>query len=376
MSRWFKKKGFGSLVRAKDFTTFKALAIAISSLKPGSPKRLSGKGQAPVTLVKWTPRDGSFSIKVPRGWKVSGGTIDYGPNGYLRIVQALSKDESAGFLGVYAPVYHFVRSSFGTSGVPPEDPVSYIRGRFFSDLYNNFKIIFENMRFQDLHIAPEASRELNRLNADFAARMGFTGTMETQVIYGRASYVYQGKEYELSLFGAIQYTTYPLQGFGYATNWGPAPIFLGSAEKGELGKYQKVFEQVSSSWQVSSQWLSMHYRRAAAQARDIIRHYRKMSKIIHEGSERRMNEGLKQWEAEEHEKMEEFWDTYYALGGEERYDNPVTGEEIDVPTGAGRYLYDNYSQTWVGIRDDVPESQELVQHLKEKGFVELKRHTH
>ncbi len=365
-----------SLVRARDFTTFKALAIAVSSLKPSSKKGLSRQAQLHLKLVQWMPRDRSFSIKVPRGWKVSGGTVDYGPNGYVRIVQALSADESAGILGVYAPVYHFVRSNFGTSGVPPEDPVSYTRGRFLSDLYSNFNISFEDIRFLGLYTDLEASEKLNQLNADLAARMGFTGTMKMQVVRGKATYVFKGREYELSIFGVVQYTSYPLQGLGYATDWGPAPVFMGFVQKGELERYQDLFEQISSSWQVSNQWLSMHNRRAAAQARDIVQHYRRMSKIIHEGSERRMNQGLEQWEAEEHERMEEFWDTYYALGGEERYDHPETGEEIDVPTGADRYLYDNYSQTWVGIRDDLPDSQELVQHLKEKGFVELKKHTH
>jgi hypothetical protein len=49
-------------------------------------------------------------------------------------------------------------------------------------------------------------------------------------------------------------------------------------------------------------------------------------------------------------------------------------EEIDVPTGADKYFYDNYSETWIGIKMDNPDALDIINELKNNGFVELKKH--
>ena len=364
-----------SFVRADNLLDLKVLSIALSSLKPLH-KDAVRKTRAPLDLAfrAWMPSDGSFSIDVPEGWEASGGTADFGANGYIRLVQVLAPDKSAGFLGVYYPFYQFAQTTYGSNGIPPEDAIAYVKRRFFKDLDANYHIRFEKLRFDSLIVDSKISQQLNNLYRDMIRQVGFSGSFKMQAVHGQASYTDEGKGYEMIITGVIQYITNPLQGVGYSYIWGPAPIFVEIAQKGGMGKWIPVFEKIALSWQVSSQWLSMHQQRAAADARKIIGHYRKMAKIIHENAERRMNLGMKQWESENQELTEELWDAFYALGGEERYDNPQTGEEIDVPIGADKYLYDNYSQTWIGIREDIQGSDELVQHLKEKGFVELKKH--
>jgi len=92
-----------------------------------------------------------------------------------------------------------------------------------------------------------------------------------------------------------------------------------------------------------------------------------MSEMIHKNSEMRLNQGMREWEQQQNLEN-------YALGGEERYDNPITGEEIDVPTGADKYLYDNYSRMWVGINMGNSDALDIINELKNNNFVELKKH--
>ncbi len=360
-----------SFVKAREFSTFKALTIAISSIKFLGKKGPSSKKPS---FTKWTPRDGSFSIDIPDGWRASGGTADFGANGYVRIVQVLSPDESAGFLGVYFPFYQFVQTTYGSNGIPPQDALTYIRNRFFYDLKSNFQLDFPGLHFEYLDIDQKLSQKLAAQYSAFVAQN--SSKYSVQVVEGRGAYLENGKEFELWVGGVISYMTLPLQGLGYSYIWGPAPIFVEVAQKGELEEWFSTFKHMADSWTPNWQWLSRHFRNAAIEQRNILRHYRRMSDMIHKNAEMRMNQGLMEHEAEESERMEEFWDTFYALGGEERYDNPVTGEEIDLPIGADKYFYDNYSQTWVGVREDVQGSEDLIQALKEKGFVELRLHQH
>jgi hypothetical protein len=99
-----------------------------------------------------------------------------------------------------------------------------------------------------------------------------------------------------------------------------------------------------------------------------------MTRLIRENSEYRINLGLKMHEENEKVENEIFSDIWYALGGEERYDNPSTGEVIALPVGADKYFYDNYSETWIGIKMDNPDAMDIVNELKNNGFVELKKH--
>jgi len=116
--------------------------------------------------------------------------------------------------------------------------------------------------------------------------------------------------------------------------------------------------------------------KAQKEMQSTLKHYRKMSDMIHKNAEYRLNLSESTYNNISNTENEVFWDTFYALGGEERYDNPQTGEEIDVPIGADKYLYDNYSETWVGINLDQPDALDLINELKNNGFVELKKHTY
>ncbi|WP_201352998.1 hypothetical protein [Hydrogenimonas urashimensis] len=367
--------GIASFVRAKNMGDFKALSIAIASLKPKHTDHGANRS-IHTAYRRWTPRDGSFTIDVPLNWQADGGTADLGVNGYIRLVRLSSLNGNAGIYGIYYPFYQYAQLYGGNSGIPPQKPQEYIRYRFFQDLQSRYNIRFDNLAIDSAAEEREISRKLEAENNELTRKAGFTGSLQTKAVLARAHYTEKGEPYDMLIVGIIQYTTMPLQGAGYSYAWGPAPLFIETAKKGELSSWMQVFEHIATSWQTSQEWLMQHYRNSAAEAKSILRHYRNMSRIIHENAEYRMNQNLRMWESQTHEKTEELWDTFYALGGEERYDNPVTGEEIDVPIGADRYFYDSYSQTWAGIRNDLPDSEALVRHLKDEGFVELKKHRH
>ncbi len=362
------KKEIFSYVKAPNISTLKALSIAISSLKP-----INNETASLPKFVTWKPSDRSFSIIVPEGWKVQGGTADFGRNGYIRIVQALSADNKAGFLGVYYPFYEYAQTSMGTSGIPPVDASTYVSKIFFSDLAAKYHITFENLKIRHLEIDGVLSQKITNQYNSLRKSGSFTNC---KVVKGSATFSFDGKPYDMMIFAIMSYSQNPMGGFGYITTWGPAPILIGSAIKGNIHKWEPVFKKMAENWQVDMNWLSNHLHMARADAQRVLSHYSKMRRLIHENSEHRMQSSMEEWSSEESERMEEFWDTFHALGGEERYDDPITGEEVDVPIGADKYLYDHLTQTWVGVRDDNPDADEIIQHLKEKGFRRLRLHTH
>ncbi len=361
------KENIISYVKADSFSDLKAISIAISSLKVEKFKKYP-------ELVKWMPQDNSFSIRVPKGWFVSGGTSDFGANGYLRIVLSYPENKEVGFLGYYYPFYQYMQTSYGSNGIPPMEPTDYISSVLFQELAKRFNITFENQKFTVLKVDEKISQELTRQTQQFYYQYGLNMNVQYKFVYGRGTFTENNENYEFIIEGIISYTVFPLQNVGYMYTWGASPVFIFSAKNGKINYWYYLLEKTAYSWQVNMQWLMAHIKRANIEAEQIIKHYHKMNQIIHENSEYRMNLGLQEYEEQTDFENELFFDTFHALGGEERYDNPNTGEEIDVPIGADKYLYDNYSQTWIGIKMDNPDALDIINELKNNGFVELKKH--
>ena len=375
----FKKNGkklIAGIVKAENPAALKAFSIALASIKPVGTQRKHKCAEALQTRP-WRPQDGSFTLPLPDGWEASGGTADLGNNGYIRIVRALSAKKDAAFIGVYYPFYQYMQMGYyGSSGFAPMEPEDYIRSRFFDDLARKYQISFNNLQIDKIKENEKVSTLLTRLNQQMYARYGLAASPSIRYIDGYATFLYEGKPYEMIITGSLTYRTAPLQGVGTQYSWGPSPIYLEIAKKGDLCHYYKTFEKMMAGWQVDMNWLQRHLQFARVEQREILSHYRKMSEIIHENSEARMSEAMREWEANTNVEMETFWDNYFALGGEERYNDPNTGEEIDLPTGADKYFYDRYSQSWVGVSDSNPDRDEIIQNLKEHGFIKLKPHSY
>jgi len=357
-------------IKANDPASMKALSIALSSARPLEKR---GSKTKSLRFKTWTPSDRSFTIDVPSGWEAHGGTADFGRNGYIRIIQAISPQKDAGFLGVYYPFYQYAQTAYGSNGIPPMEPENYIKTKFFKDLETNYNIIYDNLNIVNIHTDNELSKQATNAYQRVAGPAIFKSY---KAVNGKGTFTYQGNSYEMAIFGFISYLKQPMAGLGYMDIWGPEPLFVVSCLEGKLPEWKLIFEHMAESWQVNNAWLSQHLQRASMDAKRSLEHFSRMRKLIHENAEKRMNESLEEWESEEQERNEEFWDTFFALGGEERYDDPVTGEEVDVPTGADKYLYDHLSDIWVGIKMDNPDAQDIVQYLKEKGFRELRPHVH
>ncbi|WP_456322101.1 hypothetical protein [Hydrogenimonas sp.] len=375
----FKKTGRKLLVadvEAPDFQTFKTLAIAASSLKPVDRSKTTATSS--FTFHTWRPSDRSFVIEIPQGWQARGRTIEHGANGYIRLVEVTDPRNEVRFVGAYFPFYQFARFSYGygANGVPPMEPDPYLRTRFFRDLTEQFGIVFEDPRFEKIEIDPELSERITRSHLDLYRQYGISADIRIEVVTATGRCFRDGNRRDLLVMGALLYSRSPLQNMGVMERWGPAPLYVATTPEGEMGKYLSAIQRMADSFQVDMRWLQRHMNIAAAEARQIIEHARKMSQIIHENSEARLRESFAMHEAEEKERQEEFWDTFFALGGEERYDDPLTGEEIDLPTGADRYFFDQYSRSWVGIHNDNPDAEKIIRHLHDAGFHELKLHTH
>ena len=377
----FKETRSGSIaavVSGKKPGDFKALSIALASLKP-KPAGATAQGSLPAPLPTrgWHPSDQSFAIEIPRGWRADGGTADLGANGYVRIVQAASPADDASFVGVYYPFYQYVQTPYGSNGAAPMQADVYVKERFLAELRSQYRIAYPNVAWKRVEIDEPLSRRLSQMANEMAAQYGLTVRTRYTAVQASGTYTCGSKPCDIAVYGVLQYTTMPLQGgMAQSESWGPAPLYVVTAPKGGLFRYFRTFERMATSFRVDDKWLRQHLKNAAAQGRQIVAHYRKMSQLIHENSERRILDALAEHDAQENEIMEEHWDTFFALGGEERYEDPETGEEIDVPTGADRYFYDRYSQAWTGIRDDDPDAGEIVEHLKEDGYEQLRLHTH
>ncbi len=362
-------------VKATDLRGFKTVSLALASIKPLSPSTVKTP-HVSLPFHQWTAEDGSFTIEVPRSWEVDGGTVDLGVNGYVRMVVAQSADENEALLGIYSPFYSYLQTGVSGNGTPPMSPRDYIEQRFFDDLSTYLDITFDDVDLSAFHVDEQLSAQLTRANAQLATQYGVSVQSESKVFDGTAECSYEGQPCEMRIMGIMSYSRMPLQGIGETHQWGPAPVILGITRKGELDRWKEIFLKIAESWQPKADWLIGHAHRARQETRDIVRHYRRMSKMIHEGYEQRSQASMAQWDAEQKEKEEEFYDLWHAMGGEDRYEDTDLHQEVDVPTGADKYLWDRYSQTWVGIRYDQPDAEELEQHLKEEGFTELKLHTH
>lgn len=368
-----RNRGTGMVVTytaARNYETLKRLSLMIASVEPAN-RGSATWHKIDLPLHTWRPRDGSFSISVPQNWRADGGTADMGRNGYIRLVRIEDPEGKRGVVGIYYPFYQYAQMGYTRAGAPPMEPEDYVKMRLFQDLAQ-YNILFDNLTIS--HFKPEEAlgRQMTEQQRRFNAQMGVNVSPELKAFMADATFTKGGRPFRMVIEGTISYTTMPYNGASTVV-WGPAPILLGYAPQGELSNWYPLFKKIAVSWQTDLHWLMAHQKRAAADAASVLRHYRKMSKIIQQ-SEARMNRQLEEWEGRQHLEQEIFWDTFYALGGEERYDHPQTGEEIDVPTGADKYLYDAYSEGWVGIHMDRPDAEELVRALKEKGFVELVPH--
>ncbi len=363
-----------SYVKANDLSTLKALSIALSSIKLKTKDSSQKAGTLNVTMEPWQPRDGSFTISVPRGWNVDGGTADFGRNGYVRIVQAVSPDQKKMFIGLYYPFYQYVQLGGMARGIPPMGPEEFMNGRFFADLAQHYQITFNNLRINSVKPDNQLSEQLNREAKKMIERMNVRGSAKYEAFTAEALFDMNGQKRPMYIFGIMTYTTLPLSG-GYSYLWGPSPIIMAVTPEGSFKRWCGVFEKMAESWQVNPRWLSAHMHYAASDAKATLNQFKKISALIRKQGEE-LNNSLNDWEKQTDFEMELFYDTFHVLGGEDRYDNPVTGEEIDVPTGADKYLYDQYSQAWIGIKMDKPDAPELVQELKENGFIELTPHTY
>ncbi len=368
------------------------LAISVCSFQPiplkGAPRGDgpaagdSSAGASParkahVELVGWNAPDGSSTMLVPRGWNTRGFTRSYGRNGYLGFVSSFSPDSRYGFAALYGVTMHQGFSGgfmFGGAGAPPE-PKSYATGMFLGELASIGGIQLPDAVFEKVERLPEMERRYSEQVLRQAAEAGIMVNPASMPSYAivRAVGTFSSSagSRELEVYGVIQYAA-----AAGVTAWGPAPLAAAFAPAGELAAWEDVYVRMLTSWSRTGSWLSSYRRVAAADASSALSHFRRMRRIIHEGEERRASMGMRQWDAEQREKLEEFYDTFHALGGEERYDDPVTGREIDVPTGADKYLYDHLGNVWVGVETASPHADELIRKLKDEGFHELKLHEH
>lgn len=356
---------------ARNFETLKKISLMIASVAPATKSGGAKRNPPTPSLRPWRPRDGSFTVSVPEGWHADGGTADMGRNGYIRLIRIEDPESKRGVVGYYRPFYQYLRIGYTAAGDPPMEPEAYIKSRLFSELAF-YGIAFDNLTFRHFRLDEALSRQMTRQQMRFNAGLGVNVSQEYKAFLADAEFMKEGVPYRMVIEGALTYTILPLNG-GTTVMWGPASLFVEYAPRKEFSGLYPLFRKIAGSWRVEPRWLAAHQKSAAADAASVLSHYRKMSKILRQ-SEERMNRQLREWEELEHQKEEIFWDTFYALGGEERYDRPDTGEEIDLPTGADKYLYDTYSQSWAGVRMDRPDARELVRVLKEKGFRELKPH--
>jgi len=376
LKRDLKKYRFVYYVAADTPKILKNLSLAVASIRIVPKKAMvhtANSAYRTPPMYPWHPSDNSFSIDVPQGWAADGGTADLGRNGYLRIVHVFSPDRREGFIGVYYPFYQYIQMGSTQSGYAPMDGKSYIYRRFFSDLAR-YGINFNQLNLEDVNIDLQASQEATMEARQLLRQTDSTTDFQYQIVWGKGVFfATTSQPLELLLFGYMQYVR-KYQAYGVMTSqWGPAPFYITYAPKEEMGRWFHTFEKIGKSWQVNPQWFQAHFNYARQDAQKSIGHFRKISNIIRQ-HEKSLDAAMQAHDAQNHVEDELFWDRFYALGGEDRLNNPNTGEEIDLPTGADKYLYDEYSQSWVGINQDQPDAEEWTRHLKENGWVELKPH--
>jgi hypothetical protein len=304
---------------------------------PGPP----GGGAALVLERRPEPREGAFSILVPRGWLLEGGILRVDPgaaggpaNAIEAKVDLAIKRDAAGtvMLRSLPDLLYFDarRSPAGQLGLYP--PGSTYQGMAVLPVLRADRFLVEvalprahpgitGLQVLDRQPSPEtATRYGQRTTALLQRDLGFSYDAATVAV----AYVEAGVRYRELLFAIVQ--DWGELGAGM---WGNRETVLARAPEAELERWLPVLRTIQGSVRMSPSWMAGEIRGQMERNRVLRDTQQEVERIDREMVEHRQR------------TMAEIQnDMYLDLTGQEEYVNPHTGE-VERDTGQWRYRWVN-----------------------------------
>ncbi len=261
--------------------TFRATGAAAGAKGPNIPSE---------RWVRWQdPRENAFSLDVPAGWNVTGGTFRFAPADVRKALQASSPDGGIRITGGDAELPAFTEpnqmltmtgfreGSWYSPGYGVNMMVRrYTPGTQFAREYVTTRVArgCANLKFTESRDRPDADAPLNRLMSGLAAVGGMM-----RINSGEVTFTCEQNGQPVSGYyfaGYLRAATAGMQG----GIWHIEYLYGYSAQRDQAARTQRIISHMLSSYQDNPQWMAMQQNVTAAASRIVAQTQQEVSKII------------------------------------------------------------------------------------------------
>ncbi|MFW6160715.1 MAG: hypothetical protein ACOC57_06200 [Acidobacteriota bacterium] len=306
------------------------------------------------------PRENAFTMDVPQGWEVQGGTFRRASVDLVHVLQAASPDGririqfNDGNLPVFAvpnstlAYAGFVEGSWYSPGYGVNMLVKrYLPGQYFllEYLNQNYRPSLASFSVVSQKERPDVVSNFNRIYSQFAY-YGISFTLHG----GEAAFRFEQQQQSYVGYGLALTQLVQTQGMG---NWSVALLIIYTCPEGEEDTVREIAGHMFKSVKLDPQWVASQQQLTANVSQIVTQTNQEISRIIDESYWNR--------QAVLDETSRRF--SNYILGVTDVVD-PVTGEKWKVEAGHNYYWRKDYTNQIAGTETaDRPDIDFLL--LKE-----------
>ena len=240
--------------------------------------------------VRWQdPRENAFSLEVPAGWNVAGGTFRFAPVDVRKALQASSPDGGIRITGGDSelPAFTepnqmlamtgFLEGSWYSPGYGVNMMVRrYMPGALFAREYVGTRAArgCANLKFTDSRDRPDADAPLNSLMSGLAAAGGMM-----RIQSGEVNFTCEQNGQPVSGYyfaGSMRTGTAGMPG----GIWHVEYLYGYSARREQAARAQRIMSHMLATYQDNPQWVAMQQNVTAATSRIVAQTQQEVSKII------------------------------------------------------------------------------------------------
>ncbi|MBI1898034.1 MAG: hypothetical protein HYZ57_07810 [Acidobacteria bacterium] len=314
-------------------------AILESFRLRGSSAPASGMQNPSLEYIRWQdPRENSFSVEVPKGWRVNGGLFRFSvidirgamelssPDGQIRITAGDAEVpifmEPFSYLGINYPEGTWYRAGYGNNYYMRR----YVPGTPFAREYAQTKLAkgcsglafsHEGTRNRD-----DTVRAMNAVLTEWSS-LGIYASLtagETAFTCASGGQMLQGYYFASTGLARTQVGNW----------WRPQYFFGYVASGGNVWLAQAVLEQMLRSYQVNPVWVRMQSEAIGRSAGIVARTNQEISGIINDAYRNRVASQDRIWRMAAN-----------ARRGVEEWEDRQTGRQMTLESGSNYYWVDN-----------------------------------
>lgn len=248
-------------VYASSAETFARVLMSFRGVQEGAAKQPGGRADAgPATFASWTdPKEGEFTIQVPRGWQVAGGAYRLSASDVRNTVSMESPDGQihifigdANLGGFTEPTQMLAYSGLREGGVQPLNDGTRLEIRRYMPGQQLARAFVQSRLSQQCSgLQVESNGERQDLTAAFTQAANSEGMTGARLAAGDAVFSCTGKNGPLHghVFAA---TVVPFP--GRAGLWFVYRLYGYLAAPARQQAAESIAQQVMQSWRLEPQW--------------------------------------------------------------------------------------------------------------------------